>query len=332
MNRFDLSQKSGQSLTEYALPIALVCILGITILGVLGTQVSGIFSNTLATKPPSKTPSNPINQSPVSSGGTSNNNLLANLPGKLLSVDIGNGQTLQLNYINAGDAAETAGPNGVTQNSLAGLQQIIQQFEQMPTSDPVVITSLKQLAQKGYETQMYQQVYSDFLKSGGSSPDQETLTDNYAKMLEYGKPVISLPDGSKISLFDLKQYIGSNTAPASASKLPPTKFMESFDKVYALDMTSVKGSNNGNNNFKGLQGFTTQLALIEKDGIFTKYPGLKPLLVDVLSKDLYAAAYSTAMSNNLEAIKGYTQRVGWRSDDICVTSRASSCKATPGKG
>ncbi|MBY0403808.1 MAG: hypothetical protein K2X66_07900 [Cyanobacteria bacterium] len=328
MRVFPFSLKStGQSLTEYALPVALVGILGVATLSLLGSQISGMFSSSIGTKPTvsvSGVPKIPSNLSVVSSMGSA----LANLPGKMLVVPLGNGQTLRLNYIESGVAAEAAGPNGVTQNSLAGLQQIIQQFEQMPNPDAGVIASLKQLAQKGYETQMLQKVYSDFLKSGGSAPDQEKINSNYSVMQDYFKPTLTLPDGSKMSLFELRSHIGSNMTNSSTAKLPPSSFGKSFESLFARARSSDKDINNVPLDAKGINGFTARLAQIEKDGTFEKYPGLKPLVVEVLGKDLYVAAFSTAVSNDLDAVQGFTQRVGWRSDDICATSRATSCQET----
>ncbi|MBY0406000.1 MAG: Flp family type IVb pilin [Cyanobacteria bacterium] len=42
--------KPGQSLTEYALPIALIGIMGILSLSVLGNNLSDMFTNTFTTK------------------------------------------------------------------------------------------------------------------------------------------------------------------------------------------------------------------------------------------------------------------------------------------
>jgi Flp pilus assembly pilin Flp len=320
-------KSSGQSLTEYALPIALVGILGVATLSLLGSQVSGMFSSSIGTKSPvsvSGLSQIPANSSATNSMGSS----LANLPGKMMVVPLGNGQTLRLNYIDPGIAAEAAGPNGVTQNSLAGLEQIIQQFEQMPTPDTGVIASLKQLAQKGYETQMYQKVYSDFLKSGGSAPDQETINSNYSLMQDYFNSKIPLPDGSKISLHELRTHIGSNMSATSLARQQPSYFASGFEGLIARSRSSDKENIYVPLDAKGINGFASRLAQIEKDGTFEKYPGLKPLVVDVLGKDLYLAAFSTAVSNDLSAVQGFTQRVGWRSDDICATSRATSCQET----
>jgi hypothetical protein len=358
VNSIQFLPKAGQSLNTFIFCIALLGMLG----GVSGLVLLSFQDSEVAPDPMGSMPAHPQASVPekewVPLSVEQNGTLLEKLPGKLMTIPVGKGQNIQVKYINPGVVAEAAGPDGVTQNALAGLDQMIRQFEQMPTPDTSVIHSLKALSQKGRETQMYQKAYSDFLKSGARSPNQKVFAD-WQKFQDYQKPVVTLANGRKMSLFELRKNLGTLQASDATAQFPPSKFMEYFDATLFLaqshnyvddslkyqffldpkNKTNPPQENSVSNMFikitpetQGMPGYIAQLAEMEKDGVFTQYPGIRPFLVDALSKDLYVASFSTAISNDLKGIQGFAQRVGWRSDDVCVTSRAASCKDIPAKG
>ncbi|MBY0403807.1 MAG: hypothetical protein K2X66_07895 [Cyanobacteria bacterium] len=352
MKSIQFPSKAGQSLNTLIFFIALLGMLGgVTSLILLSFEDGELSSNRISSTSASPRSTNQQKKwGPLSV--EQNGSFLETLPGKLMTIPVCKGQNIQVKYINPGVVAEAVGPDGVTQNALAGLDQMIQQFEQMPTPDTSVIDSLKALSQKGRETQMYQIAYSNFLKSGGHSPNQTVFSD-WQKFQEYQKPLVILANGHKMSLFELRKNLGTLQASDAVTQFPPSKFMESFDATLFLAQShnyvddslkyqfflAPKNKNNQpqDNSFthmfikitpdtNGMPGYIAQLAETEREGIFTKYPGLRPFVVDVLSKDLYVASFSTAISNDLKAVQGFSQRVGWRSDDICLTSHALSCQ------
>ncbi|MBY0403165.1 MAG: hypothetical protein K2X66_04645, partial [Cyanobacteria bacterium] len=144
-----MAKMKAQSLSEYMLPIALVSILGIVSLSVLGGNLNTMFTGLIGTKPPSP-PATVSNRANFLTYTPSPNykNPFPTLPGKNITVDLGNGKSLSLRMADPVAAAESAGGSGVTENALAAIEQITAQLKAQG-EDPSKIAALEQLALKG---------------------------------------------------------------------------------------------------------------------------------------------------------------------------------------
>ena len=122
---------SGHALSEYGLAIGLVVIVSIAALTTLGSQVSGMFENTIGTRKVVSASTNPL----TSNSGTpvtqakgffltpqEIDTILNQAPTQTLSL--GNGKSITIPNPNYSQLSETLGPNGVTEVSLAMIKKM----------------------------------------------------------------------------------------------------------------------------------------------------------------------------------------------------------------
>jgi hypothetical protein len=174
------SNKPGQSLTEYALPIALVVLVGVGLLGALGNQLSNMFGSTLTSKSSAPVQSNTTiavasNALPgiqvISSGfvATPNSNTL--------SFDISdNGKTVHFSIPNYPDslqtAVETVGADGTTESYAAILKTLADKSEEEGVLNPDKAQLIRNIANSGFELSgrqaELQKALADVPQNGGS--------------------------------------------------------------------------------------------------------------------------------------------------------------------
>ncbi|MBY0406002.1 MAG: hypothetical protein K2X66_19015 [Cyanobacteria bacterium] len=321
--------KPGQSLSEYALPIALVSLIGIVSLSLLGNTLSDMFTNLVtqknntgivAIKPPSKF---------QNSGGnntlTATSNIpFANLPGKIVQMNLSNGKSMTLNFANPVAVADSVGGNGVTENAVALLQQIAQQLRDQG-EDPNKIAELEKLAQYGQKIKdLQKQVEAKFPKEGfKSTVDRFNFLINPANsIMVEGKETTLLDASSLLSSYNgTPDYFPKNSFQNYDVKFVSSNSNQKYDGIYA----NYFRSNRETTEKTPLVNFMNQLQKVENSGLLSN-PQLKQLVKDDLSFQIFNSANQTVRmptkSDVSELVK--ITRVG--SNDICTLAKSTLCQ------
>ncbi|MBY0404292.1 MAG: hypothetical protein K2X66_10365, partial [Cyanobacteria bacterium] len=164
------ANKSGQSLTEYALPIALVVLVGVGLLGALGGQLNGMFGNTIGSK--SNSPVNGQSSTFASLPSASNDStgiqviqsgFVPTPNSNTLSFDISeNGKTVHVSIPNYPDSlktgVETVGADGTTQNYAATLKKLADTLEEEGVLTPDKAQMIRDIANSGFQLSLGQTV------------------------------------------------------------------------------------------------------------------------------------------------------------------------------
>lgn len=151
---------SGQSLQEYALPIALVVIVGVVSLTAIGTNVSDLFSGMIGKRvPQTPTVASVSTVLPASSGGAVST---ANL-----QLELSDGSRIQLaNFpTRTSQAVETVGVDGTTELYGKSILDLADALEQSGKLDPDQLQILRQLGTSGFDIAIPQKdLKSEFSK------------------------------------------------------------------------------------------------------------------------------------------------------------------------
>ncbi|MBY0404294.1 MAG: hypothetical protein K2X66_10375 [Cyanobacteria bacterium] len=206
------SHKPGQSLTEYALPIALVVLVGVGLLGALGSQLNGMFGNTIGSK------SNPVQSNTTlasASTGASGIQVLqsgfvATPNSNTLAFDISeNGKTVHFTIPNYPDSlktgVETMGADGTTQSYATLLKKLADKLEEEGVLTPDKAQMIREIANSGFELSTrqaeVQKALADAPQNGGLLlfPDTRSDPPNLVKMsaiqaLRFANPLTRLQD------------------------------------------------------------------------------------------------------------------------------------------
>jgi hypothetical protein len=177
------ANKSGQSLTEYVLPIALMVLVGVGLLGALGGQLNDIFANTIGSK--SNSPVNGQSSTLASLPSASNDStgiqviqsgFVPTPNSNTLSFDISeNGKTVHVSIPNYPDslitAVETVGADGTTQSYAATLKTLADKLEEEGVLTPDRAQMIRDIANSGFELSrsqtLVQKALTDVPQNGG---------------------------------------------------------------------------------------------------------------------------------------------------------------------
>ncbi|MBY0404851.1 MAG: hypothetical protein K2X66_13200 [Cyanobacteria bacterium] len=380
MTKRQLVKANGQALPEYSLALGLITLVAIGSLMGLSGQLNDLFSNMFSVSGSSKsavktnlsgTTSLPqvslpsLQLSPVSNGSA-----LANLPGKIITVDLGNGRSIQINAADFKAAAETMGPNGVSGNALSILDQVVQQLkEQGDSSDQAVIQQVAQLSKLGHKLANVQELFQqgagertfenaqtrnqfyDVTKIPlGPNGPQTSLSDLYYKYLyvenrDSLNQVGTIPKKGRGAYYDAGIPIGSS--------FNQTQILSYFDKTYAGGKLASEYKKNSSSNYVSgavregqislmdekdpksnygsIQEFLAQLNVVRNSGLYDKYPPLKGIVDDLAAKQLYLGVLSTPYKLNTQDLVALTDNSRTQSQVICRESRTVNCQNRPEK-
>lgn len=305
-------RQKGQNLGEYSLGLGLIVVVCIVTVGMIGSNVSQMFTGSITHKSSTKDADSETAGgkgqgvgfiTPVLKDGAP----FPNLPGKIMEITLENGKKLSINIADPVSVAETDGTLGGTQNALAALQQVISQLETQG-EDPRVIEALRKLALKGQDIKDTQLILQNAIGNKTFADNQEYLTflGNTTLTDVYGNP------SSPSKLFQDMNY--SNFTNSSIDSL-----------TYMLTAPPPPSTPAG--------AFLTQLSAVNKLDTVKNSPALQGLLNEVLSLQIYEAMKST--ENTMWSQSGvtdlpqnlpiYTQTVRQNSNNICALSHASDC-------
>lgn len=335
---------AGQSLSEYLLPVGLVCILAISFANMVGGNITDLFGSMITKNSSSRS----IPTTTVATGNTRRTSTLgiptsvANVPPglqafKQVSVDMGNGKVLTLNYTMP---AETVGGNGnskVTENALFMLDQIVSQLEEEGLETPENIEMLRKLSELGHDIKGIQQLVQNKMPAEGFQSAEEQWTYLNANTIEL--------NGKSISLLEaLKKLNIDGTSSRFKTK---TEFLSALANPDLRKPSSMDGSiNNLNaNNFTNwsisyftsseplkqnamkqpLTAFMQQLANIRSAGIL-KNPVLAELVQNQLSRQIFDASNQTIFAPSSAEVQDLANVSKTNANHICTISQYSSCQ------
>jgi Flp pilus assembly pilin Flp len=190
--------KPGQSLTEYALPMALVVIVGVGLLGALGTQLNDMFGNTLTSKSSPRGAVDHVIQSGFDALPNSNN----------LAFDIlQDGKTIHFSIPSYPDslksAVETVGTDGTTQNYAMTLKLLADKLEQEGVLTPDKAQLIREIANSGFQLSGEQTEVQQALVSAPQNGDRLLFTDTRSNSLVPVGPIQWLRLGNPTSAIQM---------------------------------------------------------------------------------------------------------------------------------
>lgn len=325
----------GQSITEYSLVIGIVGLALIGSTSLLGTTLQGQLSNALSVSTVSGTPglmnpaSPPVTSPPVTSLMPLNIPF-ANLPGQTVTLTLGNGKPLNLIYPNPEAVADAAGNNGVTENALGVLDQVIAQMTTIEIP-PQQIEALRKLSEEGHKIQAIQKAIDAALPQGANAlPDDakahyDYLANNFIDILD---PQTNAP--LHISLLDAGNMVNSvgYTTPGDFDAF--YSFINQQNNVsniaYFYDHYTAAELKNAAPQSNQLKAFLAQLQVVKDSGILSANPALNSLVKDDLARQIFLSSSKTVFAPDKAQAVALTKTTQVKSNNICSLSGTSTCQ------
>ncbi|MBY0402977.1 MAG: hypothetical protein K2X66_03705, partial [Cyanobacteria bacterium] len=234
--------------------------------------------------------------------------------------------------------AETAGPNGVTENALASLNQLIIQLEKTHFP-PDTVASLKELSKRGYGIQKAQLAYQNYLAK--ASPETLNVlslgTRYYAEADKKKIPPllfeknIPIPGESSISYFELLDRLGN--FPSLMKRDTNGKLNIEVSKQQVHDRLENWYQEMSHQNFTDEQQyskssfnlFTNQLMRLQQDDTLKQNPAILDFVTNVLAKDVMQSSIWSGTSSQPNDLQAFSEITENRSTQICHSGRAVEC-------
>jgi hypothetical protein len=304
----------GQSLSEYAMPVALVSVLAIASLGLLGQQVSNQFNQSITKAPP--------RIAPIGFAGSSvNEPMLQALPGQFYQIALSNGKTLSFRYTNPAAVAESVGSNGVTDKAALEMLRLAKELRNAGELDQTQFQGLVDLANKGHAMAQIQKQVDALLpnKSLGDSASRLAFLKN-----------TTLPQNGK-TLFDTLSNLSLVKNDGTSSG-----WDESFTYNWNLDISrigdyfrtydwQVKNANSNFNKNSPLNGFMNQLKAVEASGAL-KNPAVNALIKNVFAPEIFKSVNNSITVDTKQELAERYQNTQANSNNICTVSQSIQCQ------
>lgn len=320
---------SGQSTSEYALVIGLVVIASIAGLSAMGNWTNQALSGMIGQRPATTNNTQAALLASLQAalaGQPQPYTNIPNIPGKLMQYPLGNGQTLALSFADDQALLETLGPNGVTENKLAALDQLIWQLEHGdPPGDPAIIGPLKDLSLKGHLAATSQKALQSSVETVWDATPKPQPNQPPAE----AQPLISFIPATSRSNQDLSKSLALNTMSASNFKALSKTLQTSQQQTKALQAQKTALDNYFSNNpqpaLKGLVeqlygDINTSLTVTNDLGYGVNITQITPQPEGFSQPDAIAKLIATRD----EPLKNHI-----RSNDLCKLSKASTCIQRP---
>lgn len=334
-------RKSAQSLNEYGIGLFLVAIVGLITLKLVGDNVADLFTNTISRKKPEiAAVANPV--APANGASTPviiPQLFFANVPSRLVTVDLGNGKKLSFYYSEPADLAETAGTDGVTSQSAKLILELADQLKAQGEIDETTYQDMVELAKRGHKIKDLQALIAKKLPANGF----KTAEERYNFLNDPKNSVLF--DGKRITLMEatqseLSQEVAWEGYEANYSNkqdyIGAAEYME-----FALSSSSgyQSGVDHNMKQFEALANdptlttlglFQNQLARVLSSSSI-KNPAVKDLIRNVLALDIVDSSKSTYyVPSKQELSSMLKQRTEASSNDICKLSNSTSCQERNG--
>lgn len=324
-------RQRGQNIGEYGLALGLIVVVCISVLSLFGTNLQDLFSNSIKHKSPlpSVDIAGTAGESGVSFQNTSATakNPFPTLPGKLVQVDLGNGKTLTLNMADPVAVAEAAGGNGVTENALAAIEQIIAQLREQG-EDEAQIAELEKLALAGQKIKaVQQQIEAKYPPSG----QFESQSEKFAFLTDPANNIVV--NGEEMTLMKASQQLSTNTGTFSGISSSGVYSQSYSDSASAYANRSYYEYTNtidrDPDKFSMAPGllhqFMRQLQAVETSGLLNT-PALKNLIKDQLSKQIFSASNQTFQAPSKTDFANLVRITRTSSNDICTMANSATCQ------
>ncbi|MBY0403378.1 MAG: hypothetical protein K2X66_05735 [Cyanobacteria bacterium] len=311
---------SGQSLSEYAMPIALVSVLAIASLGLLGQQVSNQFNQSITKAPPRVTP--------IGFAGSSvNEAMLQALPGQFYQIALSNGKTLSFRYTNPAAVAESVGSNGVTDKAALEMLRLAKELRNAGELDQTQFQGLVDLANKGHAMAQTQKQVDTLL------PNQ-SLGDSASRLAFLKNTTLPQNGGGSKTLFETLSNLSliSNNGSSPVWDENYTYNWNIQDRIndfynsYDWQVEQATKLKNSNFNFNSpLVGFMNQLKAVEASGAL-KNPAVNALIKNVFAPEIFKSVNNSITVDTKQELAERYQSTQANSNNICTLSQSIQCK------
>lgn len=310
---------SGQSLSEYVLPVCLVALIGITGLKLLGDLVSGGLNSVVPGT--SQSGSKAV---ALTNNSNSALNPYPSLPAQSLSIKLANGKTIPLQITDMAAVAEAAGGNGVTTSALAAIDNLIAEMVKAE-GDPDQISALRKLSEEGHKIKELQKAVSDIFPAEGFK--------NYFEISGFAKTKTVMVDGQEISMIEAAKRLRLDSITVQLGSIgDPHVDLNILEKDLSHAMEDYNNGKYNNQQIPehSLASFLKQLSNVKASGLFEQNPGLEALVKDNLSKAIMLSSFQTVTAPTKDDMKQLITITKHRSNDICTVSKAMTCQDKSG--
>lgn len=310
---------NGQSLTDYALVVGLVSIVGLGTLSLLGQSIQEGMNNLMGMAG-GQGPS-PGGTPPVDDGG----NIVAPPAQPLtnMTITLANGHSLTLTSSDLAAVAETAGGSGVTENALALIEQLINNLSNEDPPPPG-LNELAILAQKGHAIKDVQKAFEAKFAAHGPFASE---ADRKAFMLDENNKI--LVGTEMVTLHEAAKMLGNNYTDLYTN---PAQFNDYYR--YVTQEGYVKESDghivrdaDGNKVQVGsyLKDFMDQLTTVKNSGLLND-PVLKQLVEKHLSMQIFMSSNQTMNAPSNADVVELVNTTLTNSNGICSISNNVTCQ------
>lgn len=299
---------SGQNIVEYALPLALIVVITGAWLTVPGLFVSHSFNGSLQGKTLMIQPLGTISSSNITEGMV---NSYQETTGRPMQLTMRDGQTLSLRLREPEIVAEAQGGNGITENALATLDQLIAELTALNPDDPK-IPMLSQLSSHGHEIKDLQAAIEARFPPGGFEDADERTAFFQNKTIQYhGQEIPIVSVIGKLNWF-------FNDHPDYNTRVNEFAYEanESFFKNYRPDPK--------NDPTAPINRFMDQLSVIRNSQLFQD-PAMKTMVDDILARQIFLSSGQTLFAPTKRDVQTLVNRTHLNSDNLCSLSRYVSC-------
>lgn len=310
---------NGQNLAEYSIVIGLVALVSMGALALFGQSISQGLGDTLAFGQSGNPAGSGLENTPQLNQG----NPFPDLPGKRITIDLGNGKSLTLNYADPVAVAESSGGNGVTENALAVIKQMVAQLREQG-EDEAKIVELEKLALEGQKIKsLQQQIEAKFPKEGFASVNERFnfVKDPANSIVVEGKEM-TLLDASSVLSFTL-------TSDTYDSDLYQYLYNYNQNNTYT-DSNYYKISHSLYYGKAGpLYDYMQQLLKVEDSGLLSN-PVLKSLVKDDFSRQIFYSSNQTFIAPTQAEVGALVKTTRTSSNNICALSNSVTCQDRAG--
>lgn len=312
----------GQNLSETSFLLGIVGIVCLGALGVLGTQVSGMFAGTIRTsseKPPVMVKAAQSQSLPA--------NPYSNFPSREVVINLGKGKSITANIIDPALLAETAGGNGVSEYSSDMLLSIAKQLKAEEAIDEEQYDALAELALRGQRIKEAQKLLESKFPIKGFRNAQEKFDFLQSHTVEWdGKNQSLLTLAYSLNVHQDTSKINDFNYFSLYSQDRNGYFSGSEENNYDSSFSFREAQSRDNKGWPPLDGiktpmqqFLSQLALVEDKGI-TKNPALMTLIKDTFAKNIYLSSNTTLFTPNKAEVGSLMEMTRKNANNICDTS------------
>lgn len=312
-----MKSQHGQNVSEYGIAVGLIVIVCISVVGVIGSNVSQMFSGSIQHKSATKTTTQATTGSGTATSqtvSTASGNPFAGVASRTVTMALGNGKSISFSAPALDEVVDTAGGNGATGRSAYMIQQIADQLKSEGVISPQEYADLVKLSQLGFEMRDVQAALEKKIPVGMNTQDGDSFQKFMAEtMIDY--------KGQTYSYGKLSATLTATTTSKESSD-PAGQLGSAFNMTLSAPNTVATFDPGPGKDFMLL------LNKIDNSATFQNNPLLRELVVQNLSKEIFKSISLTNSVFDKNELKNVLIPItGQNSEAICDLSNSISCQS-----